>query len=846
MDDEKREDQPADEVQPPSEDKAVPADEEGRSDEARKQKPDAGEKGADRRESPDIQVGDVTAGRDQYVIYGNVPGSGEGTPLEALSRNHFDLLSKEKLQHRASRFIVEQEEIRQLVETVEGSHLVVIVGCTELGKGTMALQTAWRIWEQREKDLQEVMLLKSPERDVRVNLDKVAANASEYSHCVLIVEDAFRRDNRDLITAFKELDSTRLTSLKEALIHNGIYLILTSDAQKLPRRSGELRGLGVLQEVSGPGPRLRAKGLHRCAQRLTEASIGDETRKAIERLLKERGQHLSEELGTMPRVVKFVERYLIDVAKGDLTIERALEKLRDLSIWFLEELTSEPEAWSFALALTLAYSAPPSRGVPWFQFYRFWQEVAKFLRRKLRRLTRDLAPRDLCADDALLRKTRAEVRRAPFPGVDTVHFVDESYPERLWRVLLGPGRGVVSLLVPLLQRLTTEQDFYLREIAARALGRTGELDPGYVTFPMISAYASSEIPAHHVALGELFQGILGTEDAAYRAGCLFWLRRSTEGDDPRNVLVRAVCLREIGVFDLDLAIAQMRLLIDEKLADKAGELSELHQQLKRAEAQARKEAAEAGKTRLIDAVHDWVMDRIAADLIFPDRERAALAAVQFGLVGLCFAVDPIRVFEKLRPWLADDDDRGLASLVALLFLDGEGIAVKLGRYKIPVPTAEVTLGEPAPACNRILAAAALAPEATRTLGDFLERVFQSLAAFPGLFRKRLRANFLTLLKSWAGEAVESSVEELQDTVEELVAGLLSAQAPELREEIFGLLHRDRDFAASDSELRPLAIRILTRKTPGRRPPPPSTALVCPPAARRAKQVDQRSGSADTP
>ena len=105
-----------------------------------------------------------------------------------------------------------------------------------------------------------------------------------------------------------------------------------------------------------------------------------------------------------------------------------------------------------------------------------------------------------------------------------VRFRDERYPQRLWQALLGPARGLATLMIPLLRELALGQRSRLREIAASALGRLGQIGPFDLAVPLLQVGLVKASNREELA-GCFLQGSAGSDDKTYRDLCLTTLRR---------------------------------------------------------------------------------------------------------------------------------------------------------------------------------------------------------------------------------------------------------------------------------------------------------------------------------
>jgi hypothetical protein len=456
----------------------------------------------------------------QYEV--SVFGRETSRPQE-LSPGHFQVWDRQQLEDFAGEAVYDDEEVDRLEKALGERRLLVITGEEEVGKGAIALLLASRLGSRGDGACIQVLFSPGLADDVAVSLDRLSEIGGRCAGRLLIFRDAFVSQNEGLLRIPQELDPSQLGRLQQRLAASGTLLVLTSDRARLPGTDAEprLRGLGILEEVKGPGREHLLRDLHRRAERL---GLDQGGRDKVIRVMDEHDQRIVDELRTVPRIDRFVRFYLMEVAEANLSLEEALARTRNRETWLLSELSGDPDAWAFALALVLAQPLPSPDGVPWYPFYLLWREIAGHLRRELRLAREPREAGSLIVGRELLDRVRARVRRVP-PGADTVQFQSSVDPAALWEALLGPGRSLVSSLAPLLQRLAENGDFAVREAAARALGRIGRVDPVNLVFPLIHSWSKpSATNTHSAALGRMLQGIFGGRDVEYRELCLRQLR----------------------------------------------------------------------------------------------------------------------------------------------------------------------------------------------------------------------------------------------------------------------------------------------------------------------------------
>lgn len=729
---------------------------------------------------------------------------------QELSPAHFQVWDPQQLASFADEAVYDAEEVGRLEGALFERRLLVITGEEEVGKGAMALLLAARAGFRVGGACPQVLYSPGLGDDVSVSLDRLSEKGGRCAGRLLIFRDAFASQNEGLLRIPRELDPSQLVRLQQRLEASGTLLILTSDRARLPGADSEprLKSLGILEVVKGPGRELLLRDLHRRAERLgLDQGASDEVR----RVVAEHGQRIVEELLSVPRIDRFVRFYLLEVAKANLPLEEALARVRNRETWLLSELSNDPEAWAFALALVLAQPLRSPDGVPWYPFYLLWREVVGHLRRELRLPREPRAAASLIVGRELLDRVRARVRRVP-PGADTVQFQSSVDPEALWEALLGPGRSLASSLAPLLQRLAEDGDFALRETAARALGRIGRVDPVNLVFPLIHRWSEPDAPFQRRAtLGRMLQGIFSGRDVDYRELCLRQLRYTALWRAGKAVGPGVVALREIGRLDLALAVRELVDLLGRGLRDRLGHVSQHDREVLRYYEQRLRSEKDMDEERRLRKS----LELAAAVMYGEDEELEVLDAVQFSIVGLCLSGSPIRVLKELRQRLQERAEGRLLPLLALLLLQTGGIADRLERNKTSLPVTEAEEGKAAvsAAINDLVLYASFEDGAVETLSEILATIFRGIGEFPGLIARSFKRRFELLLKSLARDAVQ--IPDIQNACAALFAALLDAEDRDLKEVVFQMLKREADFTREGSKMAELARQALVPRAPRR-------------------------------
>ena len=754
-----------------------------------------------------VDVGQVHANNTQFgnvgAKYDNCSFQLGMVRFEELSADqHFHTCNVGELTRLLTVDTIDLHAADRLVTILNRHRVAVVVGEPDIGKGMLARLASARL--QRPPALAETSPLGA---EVRASFEKLGAG-------VWLFRDFLSTGNRDLLRFVAETDTMRLGSLSESLRTRGSFLLFTSDESHLTCQLSRLEGLGVVHRASAPAQELLARVLTRKVDDTILPSRVDEAgRQRVREFMAAQQEHILEALRTPPRVVRFVDRYLLKVATGGMPLEQALDRLDDLGDWLLRELATDLETWSFALALVLAQPRPPAAGAPWQQVHSLARSIARHLRRVLRE------PRGngtVIADESRLERLHAEVRRLPFPGVDLIRFQDDSYPERLWQVLLGTGREVLSLLIPLLRDLAEEPGeggFVLRFAAARALGRCGEMDAFAITFPLLTGWSHSNREADHLALGHLLQGALASPNESFRNACLGQIRRRLSVATGDKAWAPAVALREVGATDLSLSLGGLILLAH-------GNLEESDLQLDGGERAALRDTEDVVRAVFLRAksqgedppeLGEQFRTMMTAALCdFKKEPQEALAAVQYALVGLCFLHGPVTVLQELDRQLAELEKGRLAPLLALWMLRQNGIVDVLERNLLilTADSSALTVSAP-PGASRFLVEAAAEPPGSAHLVALLAVCYLRCSAFPGTFARALRARLLDLLRDWTCQGADNAA--VRSTVKALLAGLLRCDVAELKEEVFRLLREDPGLTATGSASAGLAREVLLGK-----------------------------------
>jgi HEAT repeat protein len=743
--------------------------------------------------APSVSImGDVT-GRTVAIAESIVQNFYNDSTSEAvhLSRQHFRSWSQEDLGRCEAELIIDESTVERLGVILEENRLLVLHGEPEVGKGMTTLLVAARL-RQRQL-LKGVLSCQSPDSGILVDLDEIASSAG-FRNQLILLEDAIAGENSDLLRFLGAEDSLRIGALRERLRGNGAFLVLTAASGSLAAMEKRLSGLKILVRVEPPPTEILRAALGLLATRLPNSAAEAET---LDAFLAAHGEGVAQELGTVPRIARFVQEYLSDVVTQKLPLKQALDRLDNLAPWLLSDLAGNLEARGAVLALVVGSAVPPANAVPWFPFDRLRRALFGILRRDFLSAGESEPVNE---SPRYLERARAHAVAMPAPLSDMVRFRDDRYPVRLWRILLGPGREISTLLLPLLRKLTLDSDPYLRSSAARALGRIGQIGPMDVASPAIEAWAAGDAASSDL-LGWFLQGAMASEDPAYRDFCLSSLRRLTSGREAAATLGAVRGLRMLGRPDPTLPLRELRRVALARLPIQTERLRDLEREVGRVEGAIRGGRDPRNVTHRLGKLHAHTEILLAAKLV-PEPELPLLAGLQHSLAGVLFSQggDPGPVLAQLSLWMIEEREQ-LSPLLAFLFLHRQGLFDLLDRHKwFPGSfTSE--------ACSRFLLSGRQGQADRGALLQFVERIAGGIPIFPGIFSHLLTTRLLQVLRRWAKEGC--AVPGLRPVVLCLLAHLLEVDDAMLRGVLFQFLKTDPDFCVNGSRLRALAIEALT-------------------------------------
>ncbi len=387
----------------------------------------------------------------------------------------------------------------------------------------------------------------------------------------------------------------------------------------------------------------------------------------------------------IPGIIDFIYLHLERVLSREIEVKDAIEQLEHLDKWFLEELTRVPETdpepeslkeatylnfelWCFVLTLTLTQCiretterSSPYEGVPWMLFERFREKITETLIDKIGiSYPQKITLASYVSEQNWLIKGRAEIYRDVNFGIDMIRFKNPRHPEQMWEVLLRNSRRVLGMLISALEELAEMPDPGVRSMAARILGRIGELDLDEITLRLVGKWIHSK-PQQMATVSYLYEGILFSSNADYRQMCQSLLDNMHhrfvsnadigQGKIQRGLWTAIAVYKQIGRYKLSLAMSQLKNISEFALTEQVW-LEKHIAQLPSMLSQKIEEDIKRSHPNLNELTYYRI--RTAAEKQFWVDLKHALHsnykknpyynAFNYALVSLCLSVGPLKVF----------------------------------------------------------------------------------------------------------------------------------------------------------------------------------------------------------
>lgn len=610
-------------------------------------------------------------------------------------------------------FRATDDEIDALLHHLEERRVLLLDAARGAGRVMAAIALGRRLRSRGNCD-NPTLLVQSLDRHVRVDVRQVASGDTKLGSQLVIFRDTLGR--------VEKADRSGWRQLEEQLRERKSYVVFITDS-----------GGGVPDDLSG-----LLKPLSRHPRTLLGAELDDQVAELERRgthapevlaVLRERREWLLDTFAYAPQLNEFVSLYA-DLNLPGLDLEEAWRRFHDTGGRLLRDRDGDLEGWAAVFALTMAQCVRDARGARWVDFDGLHRRVREWLHADLRWRSRERRdaedgaaeePPPEFSDEPLLKAAHAE----EYVDVETlawmVRFRNGIPPEQLWAGLLRNHRRALVTALPGLRGLA-EEGTPLSILAARVVGRLGEMDPDRVVVPAVAAWMHGSGGRHHGLLGPLFEGVLGSGSEAYRTVCLRYLRSVRQGTGapggtPNERLPAVVAAYSwIGDYEFAHAMAELAAIAREHLAPMiAGgqQASRLLTQVENSLEERNSVLREAVLLSYHARLLEWAYDLYSA-------KGHIFVALQLTLNSLCATRGPVPVLAQLRKWIAEGGWT-VGVLVALMFLQENGIADDLKKAKV------TAAGHPGVSCNPLVVWMGEGDDEVRQVARFLGDVFESLS-----------------------------------------------------------------------------------------------------------------------
>jgi hypothetical protein len=712
--------------------------------------------------------------------------------------------------------IVGESTWRQAEYMLRRRRLLLVGGDPELGKATLALSILRKAVD--DEPPQELMLCSELEDTIVVSLDRWAREP-RYRRKAVLLKDGFANGNLSLVQLGARLTREYLDELTRALKAAGMFVIITSDRERVPT---EWRSLHeeIYYEAALPS---EAELLEFLNRELTDYAhrlqLGPQHRLELS---EEQQRTVVSQIKTIPGLLRFRRNSFDALARKKLTLEQALDGFGDLTRWLMLELRDrDPAAWCLAFATCLLVADPLVRSVPWIHAVMLAEELSQWLEGRVPNWRRKRPRAFVEPDELLLQRAGLEFAEdaADSSRGDHVRFCDESYPARLWQVLSRSGRGLLWTIAPLLESHARSAESPLRASALVALGRAGSKYGVGSLLHRTRVLSRSDDLNDQVLLGRFLVGVDAGGSNLCLAPCLELLREAANAEKPRPWPF-VIALRELGVKDPALAVREIATLAQYWACPRLSDLNAVHRALASLEASRTSAAAEANATvetarrarKRHRAVLSWAMDKM-----FEGGAIEVLAASVFAITGLCFGRNPAEVCALFLPDMGRStalsltpEDPTFGCVVAILFFEQFGVFSILERYP------ELAGDEPG-GLKQSRVPVGLADDNARIepFAEFLTASFDGLSLLPSPIAQPCQDHLLRLVKHWCHDAVRTT--PTRDGVGRLLHCLRRDPATALAPALTSMLKDDESFRKPGSPLQTLARDALTGAFGERRP-----------------------------
>lgn len=729
-------------------------------------------------------------------------------------------VTKERAEITKELFVGDKHWVDGALTDLEKHHILLLAGNRGCGRSTLAIYLGARIADRAH--LQSTLVVGPLDQKVPIDLWKITASENDFARRTIVFTDAFGRRNNDLLGFFARNDAVQWEQFTNKLRANQTYLVFTVDPDSIANfRQQTSEGI-VCRDVQPLRRDLVERGLDLKVTWLQQRGLL--TAEHIHQIAENR-ERLLDNLRTLPRVARFLDQFI----DSNPDLKSALHSFDDIALWFSKDLTTDVDAWCFALTLALAHAVRPAGGVGWYELERIRRAVTERIKGDSELFPRRLGtetPNEVemdkrtagqsLSDDSLLRHGRAEVAKDPSRLGDIVCFIDRSYAATIWQTLAGHHRRVLTALLPTLRTIAEDErgpgSYAVRSLAAQMIGRIGELDPFSISMPLIQQeWVGARDRAQHPFVGRLLQGMRTSHNENYKQaaiGAVDSLIADRLGDEvgtSDRLLTAISAYSLLGEREQSLAMKKLGVLATQKLAPVMANLHQLEQLVEKVDQHLSHASSQQAAEELLS--HRTRLGRLANQL--SAQHAATLLALKQAVVYLCLTTDSVTVLCAMHEWISHGGPQ-TGTLVALLFLHG-GIAEDL-----ETAAANVRALSGSEQANPIVRSLANNANAVEPFGVFLADLHSSIdmsSSLPAELQRELRDRLNAQLTEWARAAKDNPIHS--EALQSLFVSLILRDGV-LREAIFALFDtrtftQDKTLADFAAEVKRKAARSRGRR-----------------------------------
>lgn len=727
--------------------------------------------------------------------------------LQGIKKKKFTIsdsleVKTERLREADKLLVYPEKDIQRFTALNKTNRILLLTGPPESGKYLIALYLANRL-NKEKKNGYDVRYVRPLRKDVNFNLFELISTGTSLKGKIIIFSDALSKKNKGLkeflYTYNREQADFAAKKLKEA----DAYILLTADTGTFDEL--KLTNIPIKVEVSHVSGELLVKGFdlklaHYC-------KVNNKDVKEARQVLSDDKDSIIQKLGSMAKIVSFIENYLEKIMSGDKKCSAAIEEVNDIrkavEYWFVEELgkdKSEFEAWGFAFCLALF------SGISYFVFEKVYREVIGLLVRRgspfktndlfvLERLLQkvsDAAPDEdswesftfSMSENILLRKCKAQIVEDNLKHSDIIEFSEPRYRRCLFTLLMEKYRNALLAVVPQLVKWVDEPiNQEHREYSAFALGKIGEINADAIVLDLANDWARNEEYYRRTHVGYLYVGIFTSKKKDYLDYAKINLKNMSIND---NILVQWAAIsayKQIGAHHLEFAMRELRRCLENIVKDFFKAKDHLD---------------------FLFLYDDDVSEDELIKRFNHVREITGhlLDTILVSIVELCILLNPIDVLFELKKWFVKGNKK-TRIITVNFFLGEKGILYRLERrlveYYLESEDEEEDGFADSVDANVIIDTLASIVEANENVAGFIHDMYEKcFPEFPPDAQRVLKNILMDYLERWTIDILPHK--ELKNTMKKLLITLYNSGGTEFQHTLWDSINRWKLPEKEDDEI----------------------------------------------